>query len=117
MATMHDPEERQRMMQQDVLLVATAGASLMNGMPFSPVLFPFVALLKPFIAGTFLESGLVLTYLASFLASATTLLLGGIPAAIYERIKGLGTSTPVSIGIWFASTLALVIVPMLLVGG
>lgn len=117
MATMHDPEERQRMMQQDVLLVATAGASLMNGMPFSPVLFPFVALLKPFIAGTFLESGLVLTYLASFLASATTLLLGGIPAAIYERIKGLDTSTPVSIGIWLAGTLTLVIIPLLLVGG
>lgn len=117
MATMHDPEERQRMMQQDVLLVATAGASLLNGMPFSPVLFPFVALLKPFIAGTFLESGLVLTYLASFLASATTLVLGGVPAAIYERIKGLATSTPVSLGIWLVSTLALVVVPMLLVAG
>lgn len=116
MATMHDPEERQRMMQQDVLLVATAGASLLNGMPFSPVLFPFVALLKPFIAGTFLESGLVLTYLASFLASATTLLLGGIPAAIYERVKGLTTSTPLSIGIWFICTLALVIAPLVIVG-
>lgn len=117
MATMHDPEERQRIMQQDVLLVATAGASLMNGMPFSPVLFPFVALLKPFIAGTFLESGLVLTYLASFLASATTLLMGGVPAAIYERSKGLDASTPVSIGIWFVATLALVIIPLLLVSG
>ena len=29
-----------------------------------------------------------------------TLLIGGIPAAIYERIRGSQESTPVSLGIW-----------------
>lgn len=112
----HDLDQRQQQMQTDVLLVATAGASLLNGMPFSPILFPFVVLLKPLLAGTFIATPLVLTYLASFLASATTLLLAGIPTALYERAQGLNTSTTTSLGIWLAATLALVIVPKLLIG-
>jgi hypothetical protein len=100
-------------MQKDVLLVATAGASLFNGMASSPVLLPFLLLLKPMVAGTFFATPLVLTYLASILASATTLLLAGIPAALYERAKGLETSSPVSIGIWLAGTLVLVGLPYL----
>lgn len=114
--TEHDHDQREQMMQQDVLLIATAGASLLNGMPFSPVLFPIVVLLKPFIAGTLLESGLVLTYLASFLASATTLVLAGVPAAIYERLVNGGRTSTASLLIWFLATIALVGIPHLLVG-
>jgi hypothetical protein len=36
-----------------------------------------------------------------------TLLIAGIPAAIYERIRGLHSSTGVSIGIWLVATLLL----------
>ena len=97
------------------MLVATAGLSLMNGMTWSPVLFPFVVLLKALVAGTFLSSPLVLTYLASLLASATTLLLAGVPAALYERAKGQGESSPASIGIWLAGVVALVGLPFLLI--
>jgi hypothetical protein len=114
---MADMNERQDIMQRDVLLVATAGASLLNGMPFSPVLLPFVVLLKPFIAGTFLESGLALTYLASFLASATTLVVAGVPAALYERATGQTESNAASLLIWLAATLALVLLPIWLIGG
>lgn len=113
---MDDMQHRQETMQKDVMLIATAGASLMNGMTWSPVLLPFVVLLKALLAGTFLTSPLVLTYLASILASATTLALAGVPAALYERAKGLEQSTPLSIGIWLAATLALVGLPLLFVG-
>lgn len=112
---MSDMDQREQTMQQDVLLVAIAGASLFNGMPTSPVLFPFIVLLKPFIAGTFFESQLVLTYLASFLASATTLALAGVPAALYERVTGATRSTTVSLLIWLAGVAALVGVPLLLI--
>jgi len=112
---MDSMEQRERQMQQDVLLVATAGASLLNGMPFSPVLFPFFVLLKPLIAGTILGSPIVLTYLASILASATTLVLAGVPAALYERASGLSQSTPGSLGVWLAATLVFVGLPYLLV--
>lgn len=33
-----------------------------------------------------------------------TLLLGAIPAALYERLRGLQESTPVSLGIWLVAT-------------
>jgi len=113
---MSDMDHRQDAMQKDVMLVATAGLSLMNGMTWSPVLFPFVVLLKALLAGTILASPLVLTYLASLLVSATTLLLAGVPAALYERAKGLTESTPISIGIWLAGTAVLVALPQLLMG-
>ena len=112
---MHDMDQRQDTMQRDVLLVATAALSLMNGMSWSPVLLPFIILLRALLADTFLTSPLVLTYLASLLASATTLALAGVPAALYERARGLSESTPASLGIWLAATLALVGLPMLLV--
>ena len=114
---MSDMDQRQDAMQKDVLLVATAGMSLMNGMTWSPVLLPFVVLLKALLAGTFLANPLVLTYLASLMASATTLLIAGVPVALYERAKGLTESTPLSIGIWLAATLVLVGLPLLLMPG
>jgi hypothetical protein len=103
-------------MQTDVLLVATAGLSLLQGMPWSPALYPVVVLLQTLLAGTFLGSPLVITYLGSMLASALTLVLAGIPAAIYERVNRTGRTTPMSLGIWLLCTIALVGLPHLLVG-
>ena len=109
-----DDNQRQDTMQMDVMLVATAGLSLLNGMSSSPVLLPFVVLLKALLAGSILANPLVLTYLASLLASATTLLIAGIPAALYERAGEQPGSDPVSIGIWLGGTLLLVGLPHLL---
>jgi hypothetical protein len=105
---MDEMDKRQDAMQKDVMLVATAGLSLLNGMSSSPILLPFLVLLNALLGGTFLATPLVLTYLASILASATTLLIAGIPAALYERAQGLKDSTPISIGIWLAATIAIV---------
>jgi hypothetical protein len=113
---MSDMDARQDTMQKDVMLVATAGLSLMNGMSWSPVLLPFVVLLKALLAGTFLSSPIVLTYLASMLASATTLVIAGVPAALYERTKGLTDSSPISIGIWLAGVIVLISLPYLVIG-
>ena len=101
---MHD---RQDTMQRDVLLLATAATSLLNGQGFSPVFDPVFFLLRPFIAGTFLSTPLVFFYITSIFISLMTLLLAGVPAAIYERVRGHATSTPVSIGLWFLVTAVL----------
>jgi hypothetical protein len=107
-------DERETLMKRDGLLLGIAVASLMNGMPFSPVLFPFIILLQPFVAGTFIASPMVLTYLASFLAAGLTLVIAGIPAALYERFKGQKESSTASLLIWLAGTLVLVMLPKLL---
>jgi hypothetical protein len=46
-------------------------------------------------------------YRTSIFIAVMTLLLGGIPAAIYERIRGLNQSTALSTGLWFLTTLVL----------
>lgn len=102
---MAEMDDRERILKRDVLMVATAGLSLVNGMHFSPWFDPIAILMKPFIAGTFFSSPLVFLYLVSIFISAMTLLVAGVPAAIFERVKGLGETSPTSLYIWFASTL------------
>ncbi len=97
--------DRQGMMQRDVILVATAALSLVNGMHFSPWFDPIAILLRPFIAGTYLGTPLVSLYLASIFISVMTLLIGGIPAALFERMRGDKESTPASLYIWLVATL------------
>ena len=99
-----DLKHREETMQRDVLLVATVGASLFNGAHFSPLFDPVLFLLKPFVASV-IASPLLLFYFTSILISLVTLMIGGIPASIYERVKGLKESSPVSIGIWLVATL------------
>jgi hypothetical protein len=101
------PDDREQLLKRDVMLVATAGLSLVNGMHFSPWFDPVAILMKPFVAGTFLASPLVFLYLVSIFISLMTLLLAGVPAALYERFKGERESTPVALFIWFAGTLLL----------
>jgi uncharacterized membrane protein len=107
-----DQQERQDTMQRDVLLVATVGTSLLNGMHFSPLFDPILFLLKPFVAAI-VTSPLVLLYLTSMLISLVTLMIGGIPAALYERVRGHAQSTPLSLGIWLITT-AIVSLPGLM---
>lgn len=103
----HDEHERAETMRRDVFLVAAAGLSLLNGMHFSPFFDPVAILLKPFVAGTFLATPLVFLYLASIFISLMTLLIAGIPAALFERFTGAKESTSVSLGIWLGATLLL----------
>lgn len=104
--TPESEDDRAEIMQKDVLLVATAGLSLLNGQNASPFFWSFDQYLKPFIA-PIVSSPILLFYFTSLLLSLMTLLLAGVPAALYERLRGLQTSSPLSIGIWFVFTLLL----------
>jgi hypothetical protein len=112
----NDIDARTAAMQSDVLLVAIAATSLMQGMPWSPMLFPVVTMTTIFLAGTFIGTPMVVAYLGSMLASALTVVIAGIPAALYERANGLKTSNTVSLGIWLAGVLILIALPHLLIG-
>lgn len=101
---MDSSDNRLQQMQRDVLLVATAALSLVNGMHFSPWFDPVTILLRPFVAGTFLASPIVFLYLTSIFISLMTLLVGGVPAALYERFQGLKESSTTSLMIWLGAT-------------
>ena len=77
--------------------------AMINGI-FSPAIFtmvPFVFALTP---AFFIENTSIIFYVSSLLLSTMTLIAGGIPAAIYERWKGLDESSEVSMWIWMACT-------------
>jgi hypothetical protein len=72
-----------------------------NGI-FSPYLIfviPFVLVLMP---GFLVGSTSVLFFASSILLATITLIVGGIPAALYERWTGAGESTDLSMWIWLA---------------
>lgn len=85
-------------------LLGILGFALINGM-FSPILLPqttaAVLLLSP---GLLISSPHVVAFLAYLLGSTFTIMLAGLPAAIYERIAGTKESTPASMWIWLACT-------------
>ena len=109
-----DGEHREKTLQRDMLLVATAGVSLINGQATSPLFDAVFFLLRPFVASAFYQRPMVAFYITSILISLMTLIVAGIPAALYERAKGLAESSPMSLGIWLISTIVLVAAPYLL---
>jgi hypothetical protein len=93
-------------------LVAIVGLAILNGM-FSPALIPVFALQGiwyPF----FLPAMLPAVFLAcSLIVSTFTLMLSGIPAALYEKYLGEGKSSSVSGLIWLVAV-AVLTLPALL---
>jgi len=82
-------------------LIAIVLFATVNGI-FSPWLvgmFPFVFVLMP---AFFLSSLSVLLFISSILFATITLILGGIPAALYERWRGAKEPTEVSMWLWLA---------------
>jgi len=55
----------------------------------------------------FATRAMIYNYAAPLAIAVMTMLIAGIPAAIYERIRGLQTSTPVSLGIWLVAAILL----------
>lgn len=81
--------------------IAIMAFAIINGI-FSPLIgamIPFVLVLMP---AFFLESLSALFFLASILLSTLTLILGGVPAALYERWVGATESDVVSMWLWLA---------------
>jgi hypothetical protein len=60
-----------------------------------------------FVRGVLLAGPQLYVNLTSVFIAAMTLLIAGIPAALYERIRGLKASTSVSLGIWLVATVLL----------
>lgn len=93
-------------MTPQTVFIFIAAIAMLNGVlpPYltfaleqSPIWFP----------GALTTSPAVLLYGSSLFVSAATLLVGGVPAALYERFAGTGKSTPVSMTIWLVTVAAI----------
>jgi hypothetical protein len=96
-----------------LFLLATVALSALNAMPFSPLYDSVAYFLYLFTRGSASVRPDVLAYLTSLFMGLLTLLLAGIPAAIYERIRGLKESTPVSLIIWLIAAALLALTAVL----
>ena len=114
---MDDMNAREKILKQDFLLVGIVGLAVLNGMPFSPWLAIAYILTRPFFEVTFwISSPLLVFYFTSLALSTLTIMLAGIPAAIFERATGRTETDATSLYIWLGGTIVLTIPALLRAG-
>jgi hypothetical protein len=92
-------------MDRQYYYIAIAFFGMINGL-FNQVALLFAILHMQILAPALLfgSTGLTLMF-SSLMVSTATIIIGGIPAAIYEHITGRGEeSSEVSLWIWLAGT-------------
>jgi hypothetical protein len=92
-------------MDRTFYFIGIAFFGMINGM-FNQVWLLFALIHMKILAPALLFGNVPLTLMfASLMVSTATIILGGIPAAIYERFVGANEdSTGVSLWIWLAGT-------------
>jgi hypothetical protein len=90
-----------------ILLLSACAVALFNGSLWSPMFDSVAYVLYLATRGYPMMTAGRVAQATSVVIAVMTLLIAGIPAAIYERIRGLHSSTGVSIGIWLVATLLL----------
>jgi hypothetical protein len=100
-------------MERNYYYVGIAFFGMINGL-FNQALVPFAILFVKVLAPALLFGSEPLTLmLASLMASTATIIVAGIPAAIYEHMVGAkDDSTVVSLWIWLAATALLTLPAM-----
>ncbi len=92
-------------MDRNLYYVAIAFFGMINGL-FNQAAVPFAYLFMKILSPALLFGSEPLTLMfASLMVSTATIILGGIPAALYERHAGTREdSTEISLWIWLAAT-------------
>ena len=91
-------------MERNYYFVAIAFFGMINGL-FNQLAILFALIHAQVLAPALLFGSTPLTLLfASLMVSTATIILGGMPAAIYERAIGAADSTDASLWIWLAGT-------------
>lgn len=97
---------------REPLIVAIVGLGILAGM-FSPLRDQAFVLMVAFAPAFFIGSPALILYLAMLFVSALTIIIGGVPAAAFERATGRRESDEASLAVWAAAT-ALIALPGLL---
>jgi hypothetical protein len=96
-------------MERNFYYIGIALFGMINGM-FNPLIIFTYVWAKVLMSYPLFEVEALIFYFASLMLSTATIILGGIPAAIYERLAGLKDDSSVaSLWIWLAGTAVLTI--------
>lgn len=91
-------------MSRNAYFIGIAFFGMINGI-FNQLALVFALLYVKPLAGPLLFGSVPLTLMfASLMVSTATVILGGIPAAVYERLTGAEDSSDASLWIWLAGT-------------
>ena len=91
-------------MSRNFYFIGIAFFGMINGI-FNQLALVFALLYVQPLTGPLLFGSVPLTLMfASLMVSTATVILGGIPAAIYERMTGALDSNDISLWIWLAGT-------------
>ena len=91
-------------MNRNFYFIGIAFFGMINGI-FNQLALIFALLYVKPLAGPLLFDNISLTLMfASLMVSTATIILGGIPAAIYEKVTGARESSDASLWIWLAGT-------------
>jgi hypothetical protein len=97
------------MNERNFYYIGIAFFGMINGI-FNPFFFFAFQICVYLMAAPLFESTAAIAYFTSLMLSTATVILGGIPAAIYERLIGAkDDSTVTSLWIWLAGTAILTI--------
>ena len=100
---MSEMERREALLKQDGYILGIASLSLLNGMHFSPY-FSFVAIpFGPILREYGITSPVITFYLASLIVAVGSVMVAGIPAAIFERLTGRQQSDSTSMSLWLGA--------------
>jgi hypothetical protein len=93
-------------MERNFYFVGIAFFGMINGIPFfNPFYLVAFGYSIQLMAAPLFENTSLIAYFASLMLSTATIILGGIPAALYERFIGAKDDSPVaSLWIWLAGT-------------
>jgi hypothetical protein len=96
-------------MDRNLYYIGIAFFGMINGI-FNPLMPLAYVLSKVLMYVPLFGSEVLIFYFASLMLSTATIILGGIPAAIYERVYGIkDESSEGSLWIWLAGTALLAI--------
>lgn len=96
-----------------VLVMATAALNGMLHMMAQSGLFILLVIFAPvWWPEVFGFNIAVLAYAASLVIATATLMLGGVPAALYERARGHQAPTAASMWIWLAGALGFTVLTL-----
>jgi hypothetical protein len=96
-------------MERNAYYIGIAFFGMINGV-FNPLILFAYVWAKVLMSYPLFDYEPLIFYFASLMLSTATVILGGIPAAIYEHWAGIeGDSTITSLWIWLAGTAILTI--------
>ncbi len=90
-----------------ILLAAVVAVATFNGTKLSPFYDPVAYMMHLNLRGSPYMTARLLYDTATVPIAILTLMLAGVPAAIYERIRGLQTSSVASLAIWLVMAVLL----------